>query len=101
MLKCDLNEDTNIAKIEVRGNVLEIAEDLTYLFNRLYKAINSDSPIVGAVFKEILQDCVADDNSPVWKLQADQKPGKDGVKKVSFQIPGGIFDNFMGGGHGE
>ena len=92
MLKCHLEEETNTCKIEVKGNLIGILADVTFLIRDVYIAFQNDSPITGDLFRDMLRDVVNDDSSPIWKISGTHKAGKDGVKGVSVQIPGELRD---------
>lgn len=81
MLKCNLNKENNSAKILVEGTGLEMLADLIYLIRHVYTAIKADDPIMGNVFKDIMQRVIADDDSPVWgrlEESAENGGGEDG-----------------------
>ena len=84
MLKVDLDKKRNRVKIEAAGSGLEIIADVAVLIREIHKSMGPDS----AKFKEIMQKCIADEESPVWA--DEEKTGKetDGVKRVRFVFPG-------------
>lgn len=104
MLKCHLEEETNTCKIEVKGNLIGILADVTFLINDVYTLFQNNSPIMGCLFRDILRDAVNDDSSPIWKASGTHKAGKYGVKSVSVHIPGelrNLLDALREDEHGE
>lgn len=104
MLKCHLEVETNTCKIEVKGSPIEIITDATFLIHEVYATLQNNSPITGDLFRVMLRDAVNDDSSPIWKVSGTHKAGKDGVKGVSVQIPGGLrnlLDALREDEHGE
>ncbi|MGM9603980.1 MAG: hypothetical protein ACI3XG_02830 [Faecousia sp.] len=85
MLKVDLDVKRNRATIAAAGSGLEILADVTFLIGEIHKSMNSDN---AKAFKELIKQCITDEDSPVW--DHEEKTGKktDGVKRVHFVFPG-------------
>ena len=104
MLKCHLEEETNTCKIEVKGNLIGILADVTFLIRDVYTTFQNNSPLMGDFFRSMLRDVVNDDSSPIWKASGTNKAGEDGVRGVSVQIPGelrNLLDTLREDEHGE
>ena len=104
MLKCHLEKETCTGKIYVKGNPIEILEDVAFLINDVYNVFRENSPIMGDLFRNMLRDVVNDDSSPIWEISGTHKAGKDGVKGVSVHIPGelrNLLDTLREDEHGE
>ena len=59
--------DGKITKIEVDGNMIEIASEVAEIIRGAYKSISEDSKEAGEAFKLLVQISVTDE-SPTWKI---------------------------------
>ena len=92
MLKCHLDYETNTCKIEVKGNLITILTDMTYLIHDIYLECLNNNPRFGAEFQYMLRKEVGDDSSPVWEVSDTYEAEEDGVKSVSVRIPRNLRD---------
>lgn len=85
MLKVDLDVKRNRCMIAVAGTGMDILADVGFLIGEIHKSMDSDN---AKAFKELIQKCIADEDSPVWNHE--EKAGKktDGVKRIRFAFPG-------------
>ena len=85
MLKVDLDAKKGSATIAAAGTLLEIMADVTCLIREIHEEMDDDN---AKIFKEFMQKCITDEESPVW--DHEEKTGKktDGVKRVRFVFPG-------------
>lgn len=85
MLKVDLDAKKGRARIEAVGSGLEILEDVTFLIRDIHKSMDPDN---AKVFKALMQECIADEESPVWEEEEKAVNQTDGVKSVRLVFPG-------------
>ena len=85
MLKVDLDTKKGRATIAEAGTGLEILADVAFLIREIHEEMDDDD---AKIFKELMQKCITDEESPVW--DHEEKTGKktDGVKRVRFVFPG-------------
>lgn len=79
MLKIYLDGDKGIEEIEYRGNAFTAVAEITYLIRKIYALLTEKNRNVGKLFKEIVQEAIADNDSPVWD---------DGIVSVEVKFPG-------------
>ena len=104
MLKCHLDDATNTAVITVKGNLITILADLTYLIHDIYLEFRSNDHAAGCVFKHDLQRIIGDNSSPVWEESDTGEAEKHGVNNISIRIPREmqeLLDDLKGGKHDE
>lgn len=87
MLKCHFDDATNTAGITVKGNLITILADLTYLIRDIYLACQKSNPIMGDAFKNALRMFVDDDSSLIWEESDTDETKKHGGNNVSIRIP--------------
>lgn len=85
MLKVDLDAKKGRARIAAAGSGLEILADVTFLIGKIHKSMVPDN---AKVFKALMQECIADEDSPVWEEEEKAGNQTDGVKRVRFVFPG-------------
>lgn len=85
MLKVDLDAKKGRATIAAAGSGLDILADVAFLISEIHEKMDDDN---AKIFKEFMQKCITDEESPVW--DHEEKTGKktDGVKRVRFVFPG-------------
>ncbi len=84
MLKVDLDAKKGRDTIAAVGSGLEILEDVTFMIREIHKSMDPDN---AKVFKELMQKCIADEESPVWEEEEKDGNQTDGVKSVRFVFP--------------
>lgn len=85
MLKVDLDVKKERATIAAGGSGLDILADVTFLIREIHKSMDPDN---AKVFKALMQECIADEESPVWEDEEKAGNKTDGVKRVRFVFPG-------------
>lgn len=85
MLKVDLDVKNGRAKIAAAGSGLEILADVAFLIKEIHEKMDADD---ARMFKELMQKCITDEESPVWDNEEKTGNKTDGVKSVRFVFPG-------------
>lgn len=90
MLKCDLDDKKGTARVEARGNVMDITADIMYIIRDIYGAISRDDPMTADMFKYFMKR-LTDDDSPVWDLEGTDSKQEDGIQSIHIQLPKGFM----------
>lgn len=69
MLKIDISEKENKALVIAGGTLLDISSELTYAINDIYTGILSQDQESGKGFKELIQQIVSGNESPLWAVE--------------------------------
>lgn len=69
MLKIDISEKEDKALIIAGGTLLDISGELAYAINDIYTGMLSQDEDSGKAFKEMIQQIVSDNESPVWAVE--------------------------------
>lgn len=85
MLKVDLDAKKGRATIAAEGSGFGIMADLTLLIGEIYRGMDEDN---AKAFKYLIQECIADEGSPVWEREEKLVNDPDGVKRIRFVFPG-------------
>lgn len=85
MLKVDLDAKKGRATIAAKGSGFDILADLTFLVRQIYREMDEDE---AKEFKYVIQEVIADEESPVWEREEKLKNDPDGVKEIRFLFPG-------------
>ena len=84
MLKVDFDAKKGRAKIAAVGSGLEILADVTFLIRDIHKSMDPDN---AKVFKALMQQCIADEDSPVWEDEEKAGNQTDGITNILFKFP--------------
>lgn len=84
MLNVDLDAKKGRAKIAAGGSMLEILADVTFLIRKMHKSMDPDN---AKVFKALMQECIANEESPVWEDEEKAGNKTDGVTNILFKSP--------------
>lgn len=85
MLKVDLDAEKGRATIAAKGSGFEIMADLICLIRDIYREMDEDN---AKAFKYAIQECIANEGSPVWEREEKLGNETDGVKRIRFVFPG-------------
>ena len=96
MLKCDLDDKKDYAKVEIRGNILEITGDIACVISDVYGTIKSENPSAADMFKYFMKRVMDDDDSPVWNLKEPGSRQEDGIKSIDIHVPKDFTGGFTG-----
>lgn len=72
--------------LKADGNVLDLTAEVGYMVNNLYSTMMNQNPVVGLLFKSMVQDIMSND-SPTWEVQKPQ----EGETSIMFEVPKGVF----------
>lgn len=95
MLKCDLDGKKEYADVEIRGNLLEITADITYIISHVYDVIKRENPLSADAFKFFMKK-VTNDDSPVWNFNESGSGQEDGIKSIDIHVPKDFTGGFTG-----
>lgn len=85
MLKVDLDVKRNRCLIAAAGTGMDILADVGFLIGEIHKSMDADN---AKAFKEMIQECIADEDSPAWNHEDKTGKKTDGVKRIRFAFPG-------------
>lgn len=69
MLKIDISEKEDKALIIAEGMLLDISGELAYAINNIYTGMLSQGEDSGKAFKEMIQQIVSDNESPLLAVE--------------------------------
>ena len=95
MLKCDLDGKKDYAKLEIRGNILEIITDIACVISHVYGVIKEEKPFEADEFKLLIKRSM-DDGSPIWNLNKSGSRQEDGIKSIDIHVPKDFTGGFTG-----
>ena len=86
MIKASIGQKKGVS-ILASGSPAELLDDLSNLINGIYRQTAKSSADVAAAFKAVFQLMVADENSPLWDLEA--RESETGISMVIPKNKGG------------
>lgn len=66
MLKYVHDEENGEQILEIKGNLLEILAECTYMVKTVYQQLHEQGHKEAEVFRDLMIRSIGDENSPVW-----------------------------------